>query len=101
MFRPNIDEATSETTDFGSERDTRVFFKGVTLEHFEYIRKADVCFMFNKGGYIGTSVTLELGFAQAMGMPIYSLEKETGDPCTECLMDGVVPTPELLLKKLN
>jgi hypothetical protein len=99
VFRPNIDEPMFEGDSIGSAHLTRMIFKGLTLEHFEMIRKADVCFIYNKGGYVGASVTLELGFSQAMGMSIYALEEQLGDPCKDCLIDGVVPTAKALVQK--
>jgi hypothetical protein len=101
VFRPNIDSPIAENKEFESDHIRRVVFKGLTLEHFNMIRKADVCFVYNQGGYVGVSVLLEIGFASAMGKPIYALEAETGDPCSDCLIDTIVPTAEALLKKLK
>lgn len=92
VWPPNFEEPLYEGTTLGSAHTTRMVFKGLTLEHFQLIRKADVCFIYNKDGYVGTSVTLELGFAQALDRPIYALEKELGDPCRNCLVDKVTPT---------
>lgn len=101
VFRPNINSPIGEDRQFGSDHVTRMVFKGLTLEHFEMIRKADVCFVYNKGGYVGVSVSLEMGFAAALGKPIYALEPSTGDPCRDCLIDGVVPTAQGLVSKLR
>ncbi len=73
---------------------------GVTLHHFAQIRKADVCFIYNKGGYIGVSTTLEMGFTVACNMPIYALEEDIADPPRGILIDEVVPNADGLLKKL-
>lgn len=67
----------------------RYAFLGLTHHHLDSIRKADVCLIFNKGGYIGNSVTLELGFAIACGLPIYALEEDE-DPCRNVLFDFIV-----------
>jgi hypothetical protein len=99
-YRPNIDLPVQENETLVSTHITRMVFKGLTLEHFDYIRKADVCFVFNQEGYVGTSVTLEMGYAHALGKPIYSLEVSTGDPCRDSLIDGVTKTPFELLAKL-
>jgi len=32
-------------------------FLGLTHHHFEFIRKADICFVYNKNGYMGNSTT--------------------------------------------
>ncbi len=73
---------------------------GVTLHHFSQIRKADVCFIYNEGNYIGVSTTLEMGFAAACCIPIYALAEDTADPPRGILIDEVISTPEELLKKL-
>lgn len=101
VFRPNIELATLETETIGTPHQTKMVFKGLTLEHFDWIRKADVCFIYNKNHYIGVSVSLEMGFANALGKPIYALEESTGDPCSDSLIDAVTSKPEELIKKLN
>lgn len=52
---------------------------GMTFTHFQRIREADVVWVYNPGGYIGTSVTMEMAFATALGKPIYVLEPDTDD----------------------
>lgn len=83
-----------------SEEVKRLRRLGLTLHHFSQIRKADVCYIYNKDGYIGISTTAEMGFAAAMGMPIYALAPDTEDPPRGVLIDEVVPTVGELLKKL-
>ncbi len=100
VFRPNINEPLYENQSVGSPHTTRMIFKGLTLEHFDMIRKADVCFVYNKDSYVGISVTLEIGFANALGKIIYSLEKSTDDPCRDSIIDDVIFSAEDLVKKL-
>lgn len=100
VYEPNIYEATDESETFGSDRNNKVFFKGLTLEHFDWIRKSEVCFIFNKDEYVGASVTLEMGFANALSRPIFALSDKTGDPCRDALIDKVVKTPSELVKLL-
>ena len=100
VFRPNVDSPILEHEQIVSEHISRMVFKGLTLEHFDMIRKTDVCFVFNRDCYVGISVTLELGFANALGRPIYALERATGDPCRDCLIDSVASTPQELVAKL-
>jgi nucleoside 2-deoxyribosyltransferase len=78
----------------------RYAFIGLTLHHFEQIRKADVVYIYNKDGYMGNSTTLELGAAVALGKPIYTLEHEKDEPCREALIDEVIPSFKELLKRL-
>lgn len=74
---------------------------GLTLNHFKKIKKADVTFVFNKGGYIGNSVTLEIGAAAALDKPIYALEHDKEERCRDILIDEIVKTPAALIKKLK
>lgn len=76
-------------------------FLGLTWHHFELIRKADVVFIYNKDGYIGNSVTMELGAAAVLGKPIYALEKDVTEVCRNVLIDEVIPTPEKLILRLK
>lgn len=75
-------------------------------QHFDKIRKADVCFVYNKDGYLGVNTTLEIGFAHGRDMVIYSFEPESpvedgGEVCRDILFTEVVSTPEDLYEKLK
>ena len=74
-------------------------------EHFDRIRKADVCYVYNKAGYLGVNTTLELGFAHGKNMVIYALEtekptEEGGEICRDILFTEIVDKPEELVKRL-
>ena len=74
--------------------------------HFERVRKADVCYIYNKNGYLGINTTLELGYAHGKGMIIYALEHEQpydagGEICRDILFFEIVKTPEELVKRLQ
>lgn len=79
----------------------RYAFLGLTLHHFEYIRKADCVFIYNKDGYMGNSVTMELGVAEALGKPIFALEEDKDEPCRNVLIDKIFKTPTQLIKYLK
>ncbi len=100
VYEPSFKEPLPEGIDLGSEYVKSKVFKGLTLEHFDWIRKSEACFLYNKEGYAGVSVTLEMGVANALGKPIFALEPSTGDPCRDCLIDKVVTTPQELIKLL-
>ena len=101
VFEPSFnDPPYTEETDLGSKFVTSKFFKGLTLEHFDWIRKSEVCFVFNKDDYVGASVTMEIAYACALNKPIFALSFKTGDPCRDVLIDKVVKTPQELLKLL-
>lgn len=74
-------------------------------EHFDRIRKADVCYVYNKKGYLGVNTTLELGFAHGKNMVIYALETERpvedgGEICRDILFTEIIDTPKELVKRL-
>jgi len=101
VFEPSFsDPPIAEIDKIHSDFVTQKIFKGLTLEHFDWIRKSEVCFVYNKGGYVGTSVSLEMGYACALGKPIFALEAKTGDPCRDALIDKVITSPKELAKIL-
>ncbi|MBI2625110.1 MAG: hypothetical protein HYW70_02150 [Candidatus Nealsonbacteria bacterium] len=77
---------------------------------FRKIRAADVCYVFNKDGYLGPNTIGDLFTAAALGKMVYSLEEEckTGEypkrmheePCCRGLIHKVIPSPEELIKYL-
>lgn len=74
-------------------------------QHFDRLRKADICFVYNKDGYLGVNTTLEIGFAHGKNMIIYALEPERegrqgGEICRDILFTEIVETPEELVKRL-
>jgi len=79
----------------------RFAFLGLTHHQFSFIRKADIIYFYNKDGYLGNSSTLELGFAEALGKPIYALNEDKDEPCRNVLFDEIIKTPEDLIKKLK
>ena len=99
-FRPGIDEKDFRHSGKNGELVTQKIFKGLTLEHFDWVRKAEVCFVFNKDEYAGVSVAMEMAYACALGKPIFALSLGTGDPCRDALIDKVVSTPESLASLL-
>lgn len=100
VFEPNFQEPLSEDVFIHSDYVTSTIFRGLTLEHFDWIRKADVCFVYNKDNYAGVSVSMEMGYACALGKPIFALSKKTGDPCRDALIDKLAATPEELIALL-
>ncbi|MFA6314847.1 MAG: hypothetical protein WC648_00540 [Candidatus Paceibacterota bacterium] len=74
---------------------------GLTHDHFNKIKKGDVIFIFNKDGYSGNSVTLELGYATALGKIIYALSDKDPETCRDILFTGYADTPEKLAKLLK
>ena len=84
---------------------------GKVYDHlFRKVRVADVCFIFNKDGYLGANTNGELFAAAALGKTIYALHDKTlmgsyprdlyEEPSSQKLIHEVVSTPEDLLKRL-
>jgi nucleoside 2-deoxyribosyltransferase len=96
VFGPSIQQPIFEDEIIHSEYVTAKLFKGLTLEHFEWIRKSDVCYVYNPDGYVGVSVTMEMTYAAALGKPVFALQAGTGDPCRDALIDKVIETSKKL-----
>lgn len=79
----------------------RTRLPGVVRGHLHKILKADVCFIYNKKGYIGVNTTLELGAAAALNKFIFALEPDRSEPCRDILFDKIVKTPEELMSYLR
>ena len=100
VFEPSIQQPIFEHETFGNDYATAKLFKGLTLEHFDWIRKADICYVYNKDNYVGVSVTMEIAYAVALGKPVFALTPLTGDPCRDALIDKVFITAAHLAKVL-
>lgn len=74
---------------------------GLTHDHFYKIQMADVVFVFNKDGYVGNSTTLEIGYAVALGKPIYALSGDNKELCRHVLFREIISSPSELVKKLK
>ena len=84
---------------------------GKVYDHlFRKVRIADVCFIFNKDGYLGVNTTGELFAAAMSGKMCYALHDQTlmghypndlyEEPSSRKLIHEIVTTPEELLKRL-
>ena len=74
---------------------------GLTHDHFYKIRMADVVFVYNKNGYSGNSTTLEIGYAVALGKPIYALSNKDEELCRKVLIKNFFKTAKEFLKVLK
>lgn len=61
-----------------------VYFRGdrgdpgkIESRHLEAISQSDFLYVVNPGGYVGTSVSLEIGWAVAYSVPVYCSEEST------------------------
>jgi hypothetical protein len=110
VFEPNFERRpkrflNAEEKDRLVSASYRKQIPGLVHEHFDRLRKADICYVYNKGGYVGVNTTLEIGFAQGKNMIIYAFEPEKelkfgGEICRDILFTEIVQTPEELVKRL-
>jgi len=100
VYEPRFGFQDNDTWSKLDEEHQKLIFLGLANEHFQKIRKADIVYIFNKDGYAGPSVTLEIGFAHALNKPIYaySSDEEWG---RDFLFQEIIKTPDELVKKLR
>ena len=60
----------------------------------EQIKNADITYVINPDGYVGKSVSVDIGYAMALGREIYSLAPIT-DPPLGHLISGVASVEEI------
>jgi len=73
---------------------------GLTHDHFYKIQMADMVFVYNQDGYSGNSTTLEIGYAVALGKPIYALSNDD-ELCRHVLIREIISSPEELVRRLK
>lgn len=101
VLKPHFYSATVGDFEGVRDVDKRFVAMGLTHDHFYKIQMADVVFVFNKNGYIGNSVTLEIGYAVALSKPIYALSADNNELCRDVLFREIISTPAELVKKLK
>lgn len=100
VFEPHLHRGKDEWTKFSNSYKTYTAM-GLTHDHFQKIRTADVVYIFNKGGYSGVSVTMELAYAIAFAKPVYVYSDNDEELCRKVLFKEVIKTPKELIKKLK
>ena len=95
-FKQEINKFADELEELG----VLVYAPDVDADHIQKMRMADVVFVYNKDGYAGVSVTLEIGAAIALAKPIYALADDP-EVCRQVLFQAVISSPEELVKKLS
>ena len=83
------------------EFDKKFVALGLTHDHFYKMRMADVIYIYNKDGYAGVSVNMEIGYAAALNKPIFVFEEKDEELCRKVLFSRVVKTPEELVEYLK
>ena len=101
VFSPHFYTATVGDIADVRDVDRKFVAMGLTHDHFYKIRLADVVFIYNKDGYVGNSVTMEVGYAVALSKPIYALSDKDTELCRTILFSGICATPQKLAKNLK
>lgn len=87
---PNLNYSTEDKDDAATIEEK----KRLALEHYAAIDEADTVYLLTPGGYMGTSLKLELGYAIAKNKPIYFSEP-TNDIGLDCYVQEFIPTNNL------
>lgn len=99
VLSPKKAKVVNPTEEFAIlETDKTTDPKTLEQQHLDAIYEADVLYLYNEKGYIGASATMELGWALALGKPIYA--KEEGEDFTLKLYCGKIATPKEIKKDL-
>ncbi|HPT08350.1 MAG TPA: nucleoside 2-deoxyribosyltransferase [bacterium] len=101
VYFPNFYRSSGGDWSRIHEFDKKFVAMGLTYDHFNKIKLADVVFVFNKDGYSGVGTTLEIGYAVALNKPIYALSDKDPELCRHILFCGVIKKPEDLISKLK
>lgn len=99
VFEPHL-HTCSDEWETASDEYKKFIALGLTHDHFYKIKMADVVFVFNKEGYSGSSTTLEIGYAVALGKVIYALSSDN-ELSRHVLFRETVSSPEELVKRLK
>jgi predicted nuclease with RNAse H fold len=83
------------------EFDKKFVALGLTHDHFYKMRMADVIYVYNKEGYAGVSVNMEIGYAAALNKPIFVFEEKDEELCRKVLFSRVAKTPAELVEYLK
>jgi hypothetical protein len=68
---------------------TEQMMKKLCQDHFSAISQAEALYVINPGGYIGTLVKIEIGYALGKGKPVYFSHK-TGSIDLDSLSNGFI-----------
>lgn len=99
VYEPYLHEGKDEWNKL-SKQYKEFIALGLTHDHFYKIQMADVVFVMNKDGYTGPSTTLEIGYAVALGKPIYAFAEDE-EICRQVLFRKIIQDPKELAKQLQ
>ncbi len=96
---PKVDISDEDIDKFPFAEKQFVYNRLIT-NYFKHISESDAVFIYNKNGYIGTSVTMELAYAFAMKKPIYAFHADE-DITRGSLITKITPTSNELVELLK
>ncbi|MBN2016040.1 hypothetical protein JW766_04375 [Candidatus Dojkabacteria bacterium] len=67
----------------------------MTIKHFKKIDNADIIYILANGGYVGKSVSMEVGYSFSKGKTIFSSEP-IGDVAVRSLVQNVISKDKLI-----
>ncbi len=85
---PNLDSGVAK------EDVTLDFMVRLEQEHFEAIKNSEALYVICPGGYVGTLVSVEIGYASALGKPVIFSEKPK-DLGLQALASAFIPLDDL------
>lgn len=85
---PNLDSGLSK------DNLTPEVMKRLEDEHFQAVDSSDALYVVDPGGYVGTLVSVEIGYARGKGKPVYFSER-TGELGLDVLVTDFIPVTEL------
>lgn len=100
VFQPHLHKGGEEWQEL-SPKYKNFTLIGLTRDHFHKITLGDVIYIYNQDGYCGNSTTLELGYAVALGKPVYAKEPDTTEGCRNVLFQDIIPSAEQLIEYLK
>jgi len=77
VLSPKVTEVREEINGFVFLTNDSGSIKNIEISHLHAIRNSDFLYVVNPNGYIGPSVTLEIGYAVAHSIPVFASEEPT------------------------
>ena len=74
VLSPPSADAIGEVDGFVLLKGNRGDPRDIEGDHLQSIRRSDFLYVVNPGGYVGPSVTMEIGYALALSVPVFCLE---------------------------
>jgi len=97
----NIHKPEELKKDKFNEATLRKWEREGAFSHLANIRKSDLVYIFNQGSYLGPAVTVEIGYALALGKPIFARAKVKDVTVANFIKKVVSPTELLEWLKLK